>query len=69
MMRPLEATRASVSLPDRMTRANLAHMAVVPRADQRPIGYVSWRDLLRARSRTKEEEMQRVLPRCANLSI
>jgi H+/Cl- antiporter ClcA len=47
-------------LIDRMSRANVAHVAVVPRGDLRLIGYISWRDLLRARSRTKEEETLRV---------
>ncbi|MGH7226703.1 MAG: CBS domain-containing protein, partial [Gemmataceae bacterium] len=47
-------------LIERMTRTNVAHTAVVSRTDQRLVGYVSWRDLLRARSRTKAEETQRV---------
>ncbi|MGH6670871.1 MAG: chloride channel protein [Xanthobacteraceae bacterium] len=47
-------------LIERMTRTNVAHTAVISRADQRLVGYVSWRDLLRARSRTKAEETQRV---------
>ena len=46
---------------DRMTRANVAHMAVVSRADDRLVGYLGWRDLLRARSRVKEEETERVV--------
>ncbi|HWA79765.1 MAG TPA: chloride channel protein [Acetobacteraceae bacterium] len=45
---------------ERMTRANIAHMAVVSREDEKLIGYFGWRDLLRARSRVKEEETQRV---------
>jgi chloride channel protein, CIC family len=48
-------------LIERMARANVAHTAVVSPTDQRLVGYVSWRDLLRARSRTKAEETQRVV--------
>ena len=48
-------------LIERMTRANVAHTAVVSRDDRRLVGYVSWRDLLRARSRTKAEETQRAI--------
>jgi chloride channel protein, CIC family len=46
---------------DRMTRANVAHMAVVSRANGQLVGYLGWRDLLRARSRVKEEETERVV--------
>ena len=46
---------------DRMMRANVAHMAVVSRADGRLAGYLGWRDLLCTRSRVKEEETQRVV--------
>jgi CBS-domain-containing membrane protein len=61
--------RASVAYPDeylealidRMTEANIAHLPVISRRDGTLVGYISWRDLMRARQRTKEEETQRVV--------
>jgi H+/Cl- antiporter ClcA len=44
---------------DRMMQANVAHLAVVARSDGSLAGYISWKDLLRARSRLKEEEDRR----------
>jgi CBS domain-containing protein len=49
------------ALIDRMTQANIAHLPVVSRSDGKLVGYISWRDLMRARQRTKEEETQRVV--------
>ncbi|HEX7389360.1 MAG TPA: chloride channel protein [Acidiphilium sp.] len=46
---------------DRMTKANVAHMAVVSREDQTLAGYVGWKDLLNVRSRMREEENRRVV--------
>jgi H+/Cl- antiporter ClcA/CBS domain-containing protein len=48
-------------LIDRMMAANVAHLPVIAREDRRLVGYVSWRDLLMVRSRTKQEEEQRVV--------
>ena len=46
---------------DRIIRTNVAHMAVVSSPNGRLVGYLGWRDLLRARSRMKEEETERVV--------
>jgi CBS-domain-containing membrane protein len=48
-------------LIDRMSQANVAHLPVILRSDGTLAGYVSWRDLMRARQRLKEEETQRVV--------
>ena len=48
-------------LIDRMMHANVAHLPVVTRTDDALVGYVSWRDLLMARNRMKQEETQRVV--------
>jgi CIC family chloride channel protein len=40
---------------------NVAHLAVIDRTDGRLVGYISWRDLLMARQRMKQEETQRVV--------
>ena len=48
-------------LIDRMMHANVAHLPVVTRTDDALAGYVSWRDLLMARNRMKQEETQRVV--------
>jgi hypothetical protein len=39
----------------------VAHLPVISRQDERLVGYVSWRDLMRARQKLKEEETQRVV--------
>jgi H+/Cl- antiporter ClcA len=46
---------------DRMMLTNVAHLPVIDRVDRRLVGYISWKDLLRARSRMKEEENRRVV--------
>jgi chloride channel protein, CIC family len=48
-------------LIDRMMEANVAHLPVIDRTDGRLVGYVSWRDLLTARTRLRQEETQRVV--------
>jgi chloride channel protein, CIC family len=48
-------------LIDRMMQANVAHLPVIDPADGRLVGYVSWKDLMRARGRVREEETQRVV--------
>jgi H+/Cl- antiporter ClcA len=49
------------ALIERMTQANIAHLPVISRGDGRLVGYVSWRDLMQARQRAKQEETQRVV--------
>ncbi len=44
---------------DRMMRSNVAHLAVVSRADATLVGYLSWKDLLRVRTRQQQEERER----------
>jgi CBS-domain-containing membrane protein len=48
-------------LIDRMMQSNVAHLPVIARADGKLVGYVSWRDLLMARNRMKQEETRRVV--------
>ena len=65
----LAGTRWPVAYPDeylealieRLTQSNVAHLPVVAREDSRVVGYISWRDLMRAQQRLKEEETQRVV--------
>jgi CBS domain-containing protein len=65
----LAGRRSPVAYPDeylealieRMTQANIAHLPVISRNVGTLVGYVSWRDLTRARQRLKEEETQRVV--------
>ena len=45
---------------DRMSQANTAHLPVVSRDDRTLQGYLSWRDLLRVRTRLQQEERQRI---------
>jgi predicted transcriptional regulator len=49
------------SIVDRMMEANVAHIPVVSRQDERLVGYLAWKDLLRIRSRLQAEERQRVV--------
>jgi chloride channel protein, CIC family len=48
-------------LVDRMMTANVARLPVVSREDNRLVGYIGWKDLLRVRSRQREQETQRVV--------
>jgi CIC family chloride channel protein len=48
---------------DRMTTLNVAHLAVISGDDPTLVGYVSWKDLLRVRSRLQQEERHRGLDR------
>jgi H+/Cl- antiporter ClcA len=45
---------------DRMMRSDVAHLAVVSRADATLVGYLSWKDLLRVRVRLQSEERERI---------
>ncbi len=45
---------------DRMMLSNVAHLAVVSRANSTLLGYLSWKDLLRVRVRLQSEERDRI---------
>ncbi|HEY4171678.1 MAG TPA: chloride channel protein [Rhodopila sp.] len=46
---------------DRMMVTNVAQMAVISRSDERLIGYIGWKDLLRIRTKLQAEESKRVV--------
>jgi CBS domain-containing protein len=48
------------NLVEQMTKANIAHMPVVSREDQRLVGYIAWKDILSVRSKKSESESVRV---------
>jgi predicted transcriptional regulator len=48
------------NLVEQMTKANIAHVPVVSREDQRLVGYIAWKDVLRVRSKKREAENVRV---------
>jgi len=48
------------NLVEQMTKANIAHVPVVSREDQRLVGYIAWKDVLNVRSRRHEAESLRV---------
>jgi CBS domain-containing protein len=48
------------NLVEQMTKANIAHVPVVSREDQRLVGYIAWKDVLNVRSRRHEAENRRV---------
>jgi CIC family chloride channel protein len=45
-------------LADRLSQANVAHLAVISREDQRLVGYIGWKDLMRVREKLQAEESQ-----------
>ncbi|MBB2974080.1 chloride channel protein [Mesorhizobium sp. RMAD-H1] len=47
-------------IADRLSEANVAHLPVVSRADNRLIGYLGWKDLMEAKTRLKQEESNRM---------
>ncbi|HEX6999929.1 MAG TPA: chloride channel protein, partial [Gammaproteobacteria bacterium] len=63
----LEGTNVTVAYPDeyladvadRMSAANVAHVPVVSREEQRLVGYISWRDLMRVRMKQQADERHR----------
>jgi len=48
------------NLVEQMTKANIAHVPVVSREEQRLVGYIAWKDILNVRSRRHEAESRRV---------
>jgi CBS domain-containing protein len=65
----LAGGRPTVAHPDeyldtmieRMNRANVAHIPIVSRDDERLVGYIGWKDLMNVRSRLRAEERDRVV--------
>lgn len=61
----LKGTSVPIAHPDeylegvieRMTRLNVAHLAVIAGDDPTLVGYLSWRDLLRVRLRLQQEDV------------
>jgi chloride channel protein, CIC family len=47
------------SLADRLLQVNVAHLPVVAREDQRLVGYIGWKDLMRVRVKLQAEETQK----------
>jgi CBS-domain-containing membrane protein len=45
----------------RMVSTSAAHVAVVSRADSKLVGYLSWRDLLRAWEQAQQQDVRRTL--------
>ena len=45
----------------RMIQSNAAHVAVISRGDSQLVGYLSWRDLLRAWEQAQQQEVRRTL--------
>jgi CBS domain-containing protein len=60
----LSTDRPPVAYPDeyleavaeRLSTANVAHLPVVSRADHVLVGYLGWKDLMRAKTRVQDEE-------------
>jgi len=48
------------SIADRLSEANIAHLPVVSRSDGTLVGYLGWKDLMRAKTRLREEESNRM---------
>ncbi|OQM76776.1 chloride channel protein [Manganibacter manganicus] len=47
------------SLADKLQTANVSHLPVVSRDDNRLIGYIGWKDIMRVRTRTRSEDQDR----------
>jgi chloride channel protein, CIC family len=46
-------------LADRLLQVNVSHLPVISREDQRLIGYIGWKDLMRVRVKLQAEETQK----------
>jgi len=46
-------------LADRLLQVNVSHLPVISREDQRLVGYIGWKDLMRVRAKLQAEETQR----------
>ncbi|RTL92303.1 MAG: chloride channel protein [Hyphomicrobiales bacterium] len=47
------------ALSDKLLTANVSHLPVVSREDERLIGYIGWKDMMRVRSKRQAEERDR----------
>jgi chloride channel protein, CIC family len=47
------------SVAERLLQSDVAHLAVLSRADRTLVGYLGWKDLMRAKTRLREEETNR----------
>ncbi|MGH6957196.1 MAG: CBS domain-containing protein, partial [Caulobacteraceae bacterium] len=47
------------NLADRLSKSNIAHLPVVSPDDERLVGYIGWKDLMRVRQKIQEEERRR----------
>ena len=46
-------------LADRLLQVNVSHLPVISREDQRLVGYIGWKDLMRVRAKLQAEETQK----------
>ena len=46
-------------LAEKLMKANVAHLPVVSRDEERLVGYVGWKDLMRVRLKLRAEESDR----------
>jgi CBS domain-containing protein len=64
----LAGGKISVAYPDeyveglaaKLQNANISHLPVVTRGDERLVGYVGWKDIMRVRLKIEEEERKRM---------
>ncbi|TPI10030.1 chloride channel protein [Mesorhizobium sp. B4-1-3] len=47
------------ALSDKLLNANISHLPVVSREDERLVGYIGWKDMMRVRSKKQAEERDR----------
>ncbi|UCI23141.1 chloride channel protein [Mesorhizobium sp. B2-8-5] len=47
------------ALSDKLLNANISHLPVVSRDDERLVGYIGWKDMMRVRSKKQAEERDR----------
>ncbi|TGQ04809.1 MULTISPECIES: chloride channel protein [unclassified Mesorhizobium] len=47
------------ALSDKLLNANISHLPVVSREDERLVGYIGWKDMMRVRSKKQAEERER----------
>jgi chloride channel protein, CIC family len=40
-------------------KANVAHLPVISREDEKLVGYIGWKDLMRVRLKARSEELDR----------
>ena len=46
-------------LADRLLQVNVAHLPVIAREDQRLVGYIGWKDLMRVRAKIQSQETKK----------